>query len=153
MSLDDRRFAGEFYSRFKVFHELMSRKIREILLVSSPYDAYILEEDGSLAARIVNEYAGLNLSMPPRVKRVDSAAQALELLERRHVDLVITMPYLDDMTACTLGARIKAIQPDLAGDPPPPERPERCRFPERPSLRRRGPGVRMDPTRTCSWPW
>ena len=31
----------EFYSHFKAFHELMATKIREILLVSSPYDAFI----------------------------------------------------------------------------------------------------------------
>ena len=44
----------EFYSRFKVFHELMASKIREVLLVSSPYDAYVMEEDGRLASRIIN---------------------------------------------------------------------------------------------------
>ena len=35
-------------------------------LVSSLYDSFILEEDGSLASRIINEYSGLNLSLPPR---------------------------------------------------------------------------------------
>jgi len=43
----------EFYARFKVFHELMANKIREVLLVSSPYDAYVMEEDGRLASRII----------------------------------------------------------------------------------------------------
>ena len=54
----------------------MSVKVKEILLVSSPYDAYILEEDGSLASRIINEYRGLNLSQPPRVTRTSSAHEA-----------------------------------------------------------------------------
>ena len=39
-------------SNFKVFHELMAHKIREILLVLSPYDAFIMEEDTSLSTRI-----------------------------------------------------------------------------------------------------
>jgi hypothetical protein len=38
---------------FKVFHELMARKVNHILLVSSPYDAFIMEEEGRLAQRII----------------------------------------------------------------------------------------------------
>ena len=51
--------------RFKLFHELMSRKVREILLISSPYDASVMEEDCPLSEAIINEYRGLNLSQPP----------------------------------------------------------------------------------------
>ena len=73
----------EFYTHFKVFHELMANKVKEILLVASPYDAFILEEDGSLASRIINEYSGLNLSQPPRVTRTSSATEALDMLNRK----------------------------------------------------------------------
>ena len=34
--------------RFDTFRSLMASRVREILLVSSVYDAYILEEDGTL---------------------------------------------------------------------------------------------------------
>lgn len=98
---------------FHVFHELMSCKIREILLVASPYDAFIMEEDGSLATRIIDEYQGLNLSHPPRLQRVNSAGEALEILELKKIDLVITMPNVDDMDAWSLGRRIKKINPRL----------------------------------------
>jgi len=98
---------------FQVFHELMSRKIREILLVASPYDAFIMEEDGSLATRIIDEYQGLNLSHPPRLQRVSSAGEALQILELKKFDLVITMPNVDDMDAWSLGRRIKKINPRL----------------------------------------
>ncbi|MGD8243073.1 MAG: phosphoenolpyruvate synthase/pyruvate phosphate dikinase, partial [Desulfobacterales bacterium] len=104
---------GEFYSQFKTYHELMPHKVREILLVSSPYDAYIMEEDGSLAARIINEYSGLNLSQPPRVTRTASAEEAVALLAHKSFDLVLTMPYLEEMDACRLGVRIKQQCPDL----------------------------------------
>jgi len=97
----------EFYSHFKAFHELMAVKIREILLVSSPYDAFIIEEDTSLASQIINEYSGLNLSQPPRVMRTSSAREALALLERKRVDMVLTMPHLDDMDAFSLSLEIK----------------------------------------------
>ena len=52
---------------FTSFHELMTRRISEILLVSSPYDAYIMQEDGPLSERIIHEYRGLNLSRPAPV--------------------------------------------------------------------------------------
>ena len=81
-----------FDPHFKIFHELMEYKVREILLVSSPYDAYIMEEDGSLASRIINEYFGLNLSQPPRITRVATGEEALNLLEENDYDLVVTMP-------------------------------------------------------------
>lgn len=97
----------EFYSHFKAFYELMAVKIREILLVSSPYDAFIIEEDTSLASQIINEYSGLNLSQPPRITRTSSAREALALLEKKKVDMVITMPHLDDMDAFTLSLEIK----------------------------------------------
>lgn len=100
-------------SRFRIFHELMSKKIREILLVSSPYDAFILEEDGILASRIINEYKGLNLSQPPRITRASSSQEALSLMENQSFDMVITMPHLDDMDAFSLGLKIKGLNPDL----------------------------------------
>jgi hypothetical protein len=105
--------AMDFDTHFKVFHELMSIKVLEILLVASPYDAYILEEDGSLASKIINEYRGLNLSRPPRITRVSSAKEALDVIEKETFDLVLAMPHLDDMPTVSLGQTIKAQHADL----------------------------------------
>ncbi len=113
MVLKDFILPSEIYERFKAFHELMSNKIREILLISSPYDAFILEEDGSLASRIINEYRGLNLSQPPRVTRTSSAYAALELLNERVFNMVIVMPHLDEMDAFSLSLEIKKLRPNL----------------------------------------
>jgi len=104
---------GEFYSNLKIFHELMAIKVREILFVSSPYDAFIMEEDGSPASRIINEYSGLNLSMPPRVTRASSAQEALSHLNKKNFDMVLTMPHVDDMDAFSLGLEIKKLNPSL----------------------------------------
>ena len=103
----------EFYSHFKMFHEMMPIKIKEILLVSSPYDAFIMEEDGSLASRIINEYSGLNLSHPPRVTRTASALEALSILGQKTIDLVITTPHLEEMDAFSLSLQVKTANPDL----------------------------------------
>ena len=103
----------QYYPNFKIFLELMANKVGEILLVSSPYDAFILEQDGSLASRIINEYSGLNLSQPPRVTRTPSGYDALDIIKSNDFDLVITMPHLEDMDALMLSKSIKQLQPDL----------------------------------------
>jgi CheY-like chemotaxis protein len=99
--------------RFNVFHELMARKVRDILLVSSPYDAFIMEEDGSIAARISNEFHGLNLSNPPRLHWASSGRDALALLARRRYDLVITMPQVNDMDGRRLATEAKRLHADV----------------------------------------
>lgn len=104
---------GEFSADFKIYHELMANKVREILLVCSPYDAFILEEDGSLASRIINEYSGLNLSQPPRVTRISSASKALMVIAQKPIDIVLTTPHLDGMDAFSFGLEVKKIKPDL----------------------------------------
>ena len=99
--------------RFNVFFELMQKKVKNILLVSSLYDFCIMEEDGRLAERINNEYRGLNLSQPPRLTWVPSAEEALAALDQKNFDLVITMQRLADMDAASLGWEIKKRAPDL----------------------------------------
>ena len=105
--------ANGFDPHFTVFHELMAFKVQEILLVSSPYDAYIMEEDNSMASRIINEYHGLNLSRPPRITRATTASQALEILADKWFDLVITMPHLGEMDGYCFGSEVKKRYPDL----------------------------------------
>ncbi|MEE8553400.1 MAG: phosphoenolpyruvate synthase/pyruvate phosphate dikinase, partial [Desulfobacterales bacterium] len=96
-------FNDDFDSGFKIFHELMAKKLRNILLVSSLYDACIMEEDGRLSERIIHEYRGLNLSQPPRISWVSSAEEALSSLDENMFDMVIIMPRLADMDAFSLG--------------------------------------------------
>jgi hypothetical protein len=103
----------DFDLSFKVFHELMAEKVTEILLISSPYEAFIMEEEGRLAERIIHEYRGLNLSRPPMLTWVSTAGEALDILSRKSFDLVITMPQVDEMDAYILGRKIKAIHPGL----------------------------------------
>jgi hypothetical protein len=107
MVLETDHVADNLESSFKIFHELMTQKVREILLVSSLYDACIMEEDGRLSERIIHEYRGLNLSQPPRITWVSSAEEALSALDTKEFDMVITMPRLADMDAFVLGQTIK----------------------------------------------
>ncbi|BBO80643.1 phosphoenolpyruvate synthase [Desulfosarcina ovata subsp. sediminis] len=113
MALTKKPYFNDSDSRFKLFHELMARKVSDILLVSTPYDAWIMEDDCRLSERVVNEYRGLNLSQPPRMTWVSTAEEALAALDRKPFDMVITMPRLSDMGAAALGHKIKKKAPDL----------------------------------------
>jgi len=97
----------------KIYHELMANKVGDILLVSCPYDAFIMEEEGRLSTRIINEYKGLNLSKPPRLTWVSSASEAFQRLENKKFDLILAMPSLDGMDVYTFGAKVKEEYADL----------------------------------------
>jgi len=113
MALEIESFAEDFDPRFKIFHELMARKVRDVLLVSTPYDAWILEEDCRLSERIIHEYRGLNLSNPPRFTWASTAQEALAALDKKRFDMVISMSQLADMDVFDLGEEIKKKVPDL----------------------------------------
>ena len=104
---------NDFDPRFKIFHELMAKKVRDVLLVSTPYDAWIMEEDVRLSERIIHEYRGLNLSNPPRLTWVSSADEAIQALDEKQFDMVITMPRVADMDCFALAKEIKHRHPSL----------------------------------------
>ncbi len=105
--------AGQFDPRFKLFHELMARKVREILLISTPYDAWVMEEDCRLSEAIINDYRGLNLSHPPRLSWVSFADAAAQVLDTGHFDLVIIMPRMVDPEVVATAEKIRATNPRL----------------------------------------
>ena len=94
------------------FQDLMLNRIHEILLVASPYDAFILEEDGRLTQQILYEYLGMNLSYAPRVWHAENATTGLQMLSDRSYDLVIVMMRISDMDPITFGERVKNDYPD-----------------------------------------
>ncbi|WP_432737077.1 PEP/pyruvate-binding domain-containing protein [Maridesulfovibrio sp. FT414] len=110
---DKMTFLGGESSRFNLYHDLMQIKVRDILLISSPYDAWVMEEDSRISERIVSEYRGLNLSRPPRLTWVSDIEEALALLDIRFFDMVIIMPHLTNMNCCSMGRRIKDKIPGI----------------------------------------
>ncbi len=113
MTLNRNNLQGDFDPRFKIFHELMNKKVRDVLLISSPYDAWIMEEDCRLSEAIINEYRGLNLSHPPRLHWVSTTETVLSDLNQRRFDLAIVMPRITDLKAIEIADQIKANTPEL----------------------------------------
>ena len=102
----------EYDPNFTRFHDLMKFRVREILLVSTPYDSFVLEEDGHLSDKIFSEYVDLNLQFVPRIAHASSGAEALEAMKKRTYDLVITMPRISDMSPLEFSRLVKEAYPD-----------------------------------------
>lgn len=104
---------SQLYLKDTAFQKLMQRRIFNVLLIASPYDAFMMEEDGRVEEQLYFEYVSLNLSSPPRVTRVSSSEEAVETLRSAHFDLVITMPSMDISETFSGAAAIKAVDPTI----------------------------------------
>lgn len=99
----------KLYFKDTTFAELMKHRIYNILLISSKYDAFILEEDGRIDEQIFNEYTGLNLRYPPRFILVDTEAEALSQLKQMKFELIIAMSDSEGKDIIDLAQGIKSI--------------------------------------------
>jgi CheY-like chemotaxis protein len=87
----------------------MRHRIMDILLVSTPYDTYILEEAGELSERMLGEFRNLDLHYSPGLTGISTGTDALRIArENNRVNLIITTPHLADMDAAELARRIQA---------------------------------------------
>ncbi|MED5256261.1 MAG: PEP/pyruvate-binding domain-containing protein [Candidatus Neomarinimicrobiota bacterium] len=91
--------------------DLIFHRIHEILLVASPYDSFVLEEDGRLTEQILHEYMGMNFSNAPRVWQSSTAADALTMLSRQDFDLIVVMMRIADMDPILFCSKIKELYP------------------------------------------
>ena len=65
---DWRKAAESYKGRFQDFQDLMLQRVQDILLVASPYDSFILEEDGQLLDLILKGVAFRNTSTTAAAK-------------------------------------------------------------------------------------
>jgi len=103
----------DYKPQFIKFHDLMKFRVREILLVSSFYDAFVLEEDGRLSEKIFSEYVDLNLRFIPRITRVSNAEEAFNAIKNTTYDMVITMTRISDMNPYEFGLKVKQMKPGI----------------------------------------
>jgi hypothetical protein len=104
---------SELYLKDTAFENLMQRRVFNVLLVASPYDAFMMEEDGRVEEQLYNEYVSLNLSSPPRITQVSHISEALAVMAQKNFDLVIAMPGMD-ISETFIGAKeIKTVFPSV----------------------------------------
>jgi CheY-like chemotaxis protein len=93
--------------RFYDFQDLMHHRVMDILLVSSPYDLFILEEAGQLSERLLGEFRNLDLHYGPGLTGVSTGGEALALARKGQFQLIITTPKVGDMDAVELARRVR----------------------------------------------
>lgn len=106
-------YLENYYYERTAFNKLMRKRIYRILLICSPYDAFILEEDGRIDAQLFNEYVSLNLRYPPEIVQVSSAEDAIQALSLEKFYLVINMLSVIDKNPFELNKEIKQLYPNI----------------------------------------
>jgi hypothetical protein len=108
---------NKYYNKFKfgedIFHRLMKKEIKEILLISSIYDAYVLEQDSRISEQVFGEYQQLNLMMAPRITTISFTDDISSVLENKKFDAVIIMMRVGAETPGRLCNYIKKYRADL----------------------------------------
>ena len=106
----DDRYSLEYRPKYQSYRYLMNHRISEILLVSSVYDSFIIEQDVRLSDQIFEEFHNLNLRTLPHIHRASSVSQALKRLQNQKFDLVITMRRLGEINPFKFAEQVKRIQ-------------------------------------------
>ena len=95
------------------FANLMNKRIYNVLLIATKYDAFMLEDDGRVDEQIFNEYTSLSLRYPPRFTQVTTEEEALNELKNRNFELIICMPNMDNRDIFAAATEIKVHYPNI----------------------------------------
>ena len=95
------------------FANLMNKRIYNILLIATKYDAFMLEDDGRVDEQIFNEYTSLSLRYPPRFTQVTNEEEALTELKKKNYELIICMPNMDNRDIFAAAKEIKIHYPEI----------------------------------------
>ncbi|RLD60696.1 MAG: phosphoenolpyruvate synthase [Bacteroidetes bacterium] len=103
----------KYYFNDTSFTNLMKKRIYHVLLISSAYDAFILEDDGRIDEQIFNEYVSLNLRYPPQVILANSEEEVLAIMKDGNIDLIITMYSGEEMDTFEIAELMKRKYPEI----------------------------------------
>lgn len=109
----DDSLLSRLYLKETAFQDLMQKRIFNVLLIATPYDAFMMEEDGRVEEQVYFEYVSLNLSSPPRFAKAANYEEAHRELESKSFDLIIAMPGVDVGETFQEAKIIKKQLPDV----------------------------------------
>jgi CheY-like chemotaxis protein len=99
---------------FQAFQNLMPFRVQDILLVSSLYDSFTLQEDGRLNELIAGEFLELSQYHTPGLTHVATGAEALALARaERRFNLILTTLSPADMDAVEIARAVKSAGLDI----------------------------------------
>lgn len=96
-----------------IYLEMMKYKVKNILFVSTLYDAFMLENEDSFFEQFMGEIYQYSLFSLPRITGVSSPEEALRLIASSNFDLVILMVGIDSEAPIELSKEIKQFNESL----------------------------------------
>jgi hypothetical protein len=90
-------------------HQVESYHIKQILLLSSSYHFFQLEEEGRLSSLLQRHYESYGHEAQPQITHVESEEECLSLLKNQQFDLVIVFDKLDDIDTLSLATQMKSL--------------------------------------------
>ena len=105
----------KYYNKFKygeeLYHKLMLKRVRKILLISTFYNALSLEEETKFSEQIIGGYHQFSLTSIPKVTNAINAAHAIQLLEKEKFDMVISTSRIGEPDPFKLSELVKKKYP------------------------------------------
>ena len=99
---------------YQAFQNLMPFRVQDVLLVSSLYDSFTLQEDGRLNELIASEFLELSLHHTPGLTHVSSGAEALALAkDQPRFNLILSTLRTADMEAPQLAREVRRAGLDV----------------------------------------
>ena len=103
----------DYEIEFGGFEKLMPYRIKNVLLVASLYDSFLLADDERLNEALFGEMLDSSPRSAPKITRVPTAEKALEKLQTGRYDLVIAMIQVGEADMSEFFRGLKAGRPDL----------------------------------------
>lgn len=104
---------NKYKDDYDIYHDLTRYHVREILLVTSLYDAFILEEEERINENIFGQYSDLELSTAPRITNATDESEAVTFLQQRYFDYAIITIRTQQLSPFQLAEKLKSIKPEL----------------------------------------
>lgn len=95
------------------FQDLIQKRVFNVLLIASPYDTFMLEDDGRVEEQVFNEYMALNLSSAPRFIKASNFEEAHAKMENLRPDLIIAMPGVEVQATLEEARKLRQVYPDI----------------------------------------
>lgn len=103
---------GDYEIEFGGFEKLMPHRIKNVLLVASLYDSFLLADDDRLNEALFSELPESGRGTP-KITRVATTEQALDKIKRGSYDLVIAMIQVGENDMAEFFRSVKAGRPSL----------------------------------------
>jgi len=96
-------------STVKKADNLRKYRIKRILLLSSSYDYFLLEEEGRLSSLFTERHSYDESETPPEITHIESGEECLKLIGENNFDLLIIFNKPKDSDIHTLSTKTKSI--------------------------------------------